>query len=116
MAYYLPTTVTPVRSTSPSTNTRILQAQFGDGYTQRAGDGINTVIQKWDVQWVNLDSTDSDELIDFFEARGGYESFRWIPPGSSLYQKFICKQWSETHPGNSKKNLNASFDEVFDLD
>ena len=116
MAYYLPTTVDPIRATKPVTNTRILQAPFGDGYTQRAGDGINTIIQRWTVEWNCLDSTSSDELIDFFEARGGYESFLWTPPGDSREKKFVCKQWTETHPGNSKKGLTASLEQVFDLD
>jgi len=111
----LPTTKTPIRATRNTVNTRVLEAQFGDGYTTRAGDGINTIVETWNVEWAALDSTSSAEIISFLEARGGYESFTWTPPGSSTQKKFICKQWSETHPGNSLKNISATFNQVFDL-
>jgi len=110
-----PSTVTPVRATQPSVTARTLQAQFGDGYSQRAGDGINTIVDEWDVQWNALDQTNADEIIDFLEARGGYESFEWTPPGESVEKKYVCKQWNKSFPGASLTNISAKFQQVFDL-
>jgi phage-related protein len=110
-----PTTVTPVKSSGKKTSSRIIEAQFGDGYTQRAGDGINTVVDTWNLEWNCLDSTSYLEMVNFLKARGGYESFTFIPPGESSSKKFTCKEWSTSHPGNSKYILTADFLEVFDL-
>jgi phage-related protein len=116
MAYYFPTTVLPIRATAPQITARVLQANFGDGYNQRVNDGINNINEQWDVQFAALDQTNAAEIIDFLEARGGYQSFLWIPPGESTYKKYICKEWNKSFPGASLTNISAKFMRVFDLD
>lgn len=38
-------------NSSADTRYRIRKAQFGDGYTQVAGDGINPVIRSWELNF-----------------------------------------------------------------
>ena len=111
----LPSTVDPSLATNRKTDARVLEAGFGDGYSQRAGDGINTVMDTWNVSWNCLNATDYNELNDFFEDNQGYISFEWTPVGETVEKKFICRQWSTNHIGNSKYVLSATFNEVWDL-
>ena len=110
-----PVTITPTKQSGKETETRIIEATFGDGFTQRAGDGINTIVDTWSLEWTCLDSTSYSEMTDFLDDRGGFESFTFIPPGETVTKKFTCKKWSTSHPGNSKYVLSADFLEVFDL-
>ena len=100
-----------------TTDTRTLQANFGDGYTQRAADGINITKDIWQLRWIGLSSTDSDTLTDFFEARGGWEEFEWTPHGEVSAKKFICKNWNKTWNRSEECiNIEAQFEQVYDLD
>ena len=95
---------------------KVLEASFGDGYTQRTPDGINNIQEIWSVQWDRLDTTSRDEIIDFFVARKGSESFNWTPPRQSLPKKFYCKDWSSTPvEGEGLFNIKAKFEQVFDI-
>ena len=113
MASTLPN-ITPTKVSSKSTETRILIADLGDGYTQRAGDSIQTVKQRWTLEWSCKDTTSADTLIQFFEGLEGYQYFWWTPFRESSPRKFICRTWSEGFPGNSKTNISAALEEVFD--
>jgi len=104
----------PTRASSKTVTPRFLRADLGDGYDQRAGDGINTKKQEWSVTFEALDQTNADILIEFFEDLDGYQNFTWIPFRETTARKFICPTWSESFPGNSLTTVSASFTEVFD--
>lgn len=117
----LPTTLSPtVEGTSQVVETRIRRTDFGNGYSQRCGDGINCVKQMWTTEWAG-NKTEIIEYYDFFEARKGYEAFTWIPPWESSSIKVICNSWSETFQNGITSSdgvgtLVAEFEQVFDLD
>lgn len=75
-------------------NFRTLDAQFGDGYSQSAADGINTEFQSWTISCRGLIApdcivaTDIAEVMAFLDSHGGWKSFLWTPPigTESLYQ------------------------------
>ena len=110
-----PNTVSPIRSSNKQTETRVLEANFGDGYSQRAADGINNVIDVWSLEWVALDSTNYQEIETFLRDRGGWDSFDFTPPGESTSKKFVCKQWNTSHHGNNLYSISATFRQVFDV-
>jgi len=58
---------------------RVLTAQFGDGYKQTAGDGINTAVQSWPVQFTG-GAAYITEIRDFLRAHRGVKPFLWTPP------------------------------------
>jgi phage-related protein len=108
-------TYTPSRQSSKSTETRVLRADLGDGYSQRAGDGINVTKQMWTLVFPCEDSTTAIAIYSFFEDKGGSEYFYWTPFRESTPRKFICSSWSETFLGNSNTAITAQLEEVFDL-
>jgi len=94
---------------------RTLKANFGDGYKQRAGDGINTKTKKYNLSWSNLDTDEINAIISFLDGQAGYIAFEYTLPGDSSAQKFICEDYSETWEQGNLKGVSAVFELVFDL-
>lgn len=90
---------------------RILTAQFGDGYQQNAGDGINNKVQSWPLQFTGPKSR-IDPIRAFLDAHKGYISFLWTPPlGVEGYYKATGYQMTAHGAGNY--TLAATFEQVF---
>jgi phage-related protein len=58
---------------------RTLSAQFGDGYSQAAGDGLNNKVQSWPLQFAGRQA-EILAIQDFLDRHKGYKSFYWTPP------------------------------------
>lgn len=58
---------------------RKLVTQFGDGYSQAVGDGINRKMQDWPLSFTGKEA-DIIAVRDFLDARGETQSFTWTPP------------------------------------
>lgn len=58
---------------------RTRKAQFGDGYTQVAGDGINPVMPQWSVSFTG-DEAYVGAIKAFLTRHAGAKSFIWKPP------------------------------------
>ena len=80
---------------------RTLEAKYGDGYVQRAGDGINPQIVMWDLTWTNVDITDINEIAAFLDAREGVYPFYWTAPDESDPALWVCTE------GYKKSAINA---------
>lgn len=92
---------------------RILKASFGDGYEQRAGDGLNTRAQSWSLTF-NGTEAEVQPIQDFLDARAGVESFYWTPPGPGASQKlFACDGYSVVPHVGAQVVLSCVFNEVF---
>lgn len=101
--------------TAGKTECRILENDYGDGYNQRAADGLNSVVATWDVVWEDVSVNDIDTLEAFFEAKKGYIAFLWTPPRRSVAKKWICKEWSRDIQGLKTDRLRATFIQEFNL-
>lgn len=86
------------------------EAQFGDGYRQRAGDGINTESQNWDLRWNNISNADADTIETFLKARAGTEAFEWTTPYSEV-KNFFASSFRRTPNGFGTSNLSVTFEE-----
>jgi phage-related protein len=106
--------IEPNAATSSSTKARVLMAEFGDGYSQRGGDGIHTIKQEISATWTALDTTAANTLISFFEAHEGYIAFLWTPFRETTPKKFICMEWNESYNRASLTTVNATLQQVFD--
>lgn len=100
------------------TGVRFLDVSFGDGYSQRAGDGLNTKTTNPQLTWSALKLTQIDAIEAFFEARNGYEPFYYTLPDEGSARKFIIDKgnWTRTYLGPNQFRLQATFKEVFDID
>lgn len=80
-------TWTHVTEPQGSITHRVLQSQFGDGYSQAVGDGINTKQQTWPLQFIGK----RERIVairDFLDRHAGYKAFLWKPPLDGKPQAF----------------------------
>lgn len=94
---------------------RVLRTDFGDGYSQRAADGINSLKESWTLVWEKISSTNYGTLISFFEGKAGYIAFTWTPPGESTSKTWICQKWSKEPAEVNYYNITAELERVFDI-
>lgn len=96
---------------------RTLNADFGDGYSQGAGDGINTRKESWRISaaghWTDDSGMPVKAMSEFLDRQGGYKAFQWVTPMGQT-KLFKCKDgYSLTHEGAGNFKLAATFHEVF---
>lgn len=85
------------------------KVQFGDGYVQRAPDGINTHLQSWPLTWAGRVGTSGDVLPirDFIVAHVG-QTFFWTPPGGSQGY-YACESYTLSPISRDLYQLAATF-------
>lgn len=101
--------------------TAVDEVNFGDGYSQAAARGINTIRRKLRCNFQPITTTEKDTIVAFLEARGGAESFNLADgevPGYSSGGNFRARKWTLRPLGGNTSNWSVSFvaEEVFDLD
>lgn len=74
-------------SSSKSREARILRADFGDGYYQAAGDGINPYKEKWSLSFSHRKKSVIDIIIAFLETSNSVTPFFWTAPND------VRKKW-----------------------
>jgi len=98
--------------TKPSYKARTIKTQYGDGYAQRLGDGINNVITGWSVVINNCPNADAEAIIAFLASKGGYQSFSWVPLYGSSEVRVICETWDRPTSGPAVSDITATFEKV----
>lgn len=94
---------------------RVSESRFGDGYSQRAPDGLNPIAQEWGLQFRECGDLEADQMIAFLRARGGVESFDWTPLWAATPIKVICPRWSRTQGERTgESDISATFRQVFE--
>jgi phage-related protein len=103
--------VIPSYAIDVETTPRVRVARFGDGYEQRAAEGINRLPRRWSLRFVRHDD-ELDAIEAFLAARGGVEAFDWTPPKGAA-GKWVCRSWrrSLTQPGFGE--ISCTFEEVW---
>lgn len=91
---------------------RVITTQFGDGYQQRLGDGINTNPRTWSLRFTRL-TADIDAIDSFLSTHKGTTAFDWVPPHGAT-GKWICSEWTRTEPTDKVQEIAATFTEVFE--
>lgn len=113
------TLTVPVRATygkqAETVTPRVLTANFGDGYRQEAGDGLNVLSRKIDPTWDVLSSAQADDLLAFFEDKKGYIAFYWTPDGETVSRQWKCTSWTRSPVEYPNVSVTAHFELVFDL-
>jgi phage-related protein len=93
----------------------VLEKKLGDGYTQRAADGLNSVALKYEAVWTALTVGEAKRLLSFFSSRAAVEPFT-VPvlPGLEA-KKWVCKEWSVEWASAQRRNVRAMLEEDFSL-
>lgn len=108
--------ITPAVGTAPlPVEPQVTRYAFGDGYTQRVGNGLNPIAENWEVVWTLLSQTDRDTLSDFLKEKSGVTAFLWVPPGEEVARKYTCKRWLFRPNQTLLYDGTATFVEEFDL-
>jgi len=96
-------------------NPRVLAVRFGDGYEQRAADGINHQPERWNISFTKKSDADVQGVYDFLKARGGVEHFLWTPRGQASPRKFICRGWKRQYDEyDVVQGITFTLEEVFE--
>lgn len=110
----------PVRASFGSTreaNPRLRAVKFGDGYEQIAPDGINHNPLRFSVAFAKRSRREAQYILDFLEARGGYEEFYWVPPAPYDSRRlFRAKTWKHIPHEFNDEEITADFEQVFTPD
>lgn len=101
----------PVYAVSQSVEPRVRKVQFGDGYMQRAADGINTHVRIWNLNFKGIES-EIDDIEAFLQSEGGSASFDWTPPTGTA-GKWICPAWNRSLNNYNDHTITTQFIEVF---
>lgn len=109
--------ISPSYGSSKDTKTRVQRTPFGDGYSQRSGDGINNVIDFWKLSWDLLSIQKINLLEKYFRSRMGYKSFQWsaIRDIDERPKRFISESWNRGFVGAQDDSFSVTIEEVFDL-
>jgi phage-related protein len=90
---------------------KIKKVSFGDGYTQQSPDGINYNLATWNLNWDALTTAEKTSIENFLEAAGGYATFQWTDPTSTLYL-VKCPTWTVSLIEPSIYKITATFNQV----
>jgi phage-related protein len=111
--------VVPDRGQKRNNKPRVFVANFGDGYEQRIANGINSLEQTIDVAFTTRPKADIDDIVAFFESKGGVTNFNFTlsdsnAGGSEETIKVVCDTWDQTWVYDDYYTLNAQFRRVYE--
>jgi phage-related protein len=93
---------------------RVNKAQFGDGYSQRSGDGLNASPRVYTAAWAAIKADEAEAYEAFFDAHKS-TPFRWTPPLESAERKWTAGDSDTNYVGGSTVSFSVQLEEVFDL-
>lgn len=108
-------TYIPSTSFSADSTPKVLTAKFGDGYSQRVADGINTIKKEWNLSFNNRSLADALAIKTFFADRKGVEAFSWTPTGEAAAVSVIAPSWKEVYASPLTRTITAKFQIVYEF-
>lgn len=104
------------RGLSRAPKFRVLTSKFGDGYSQRLGDGINTKEEEFSASFNTRLATEANLLAAYFDYLGGVSAFSITITNLNTDEniKVICEGYTLTYPYTSVHSINANFKRVYE--
>ncbi|KPY70296.1 phage tail protein [Pseudomonas syringae] len=89
---------------------RTWENDFGDGYSQSGGVGINNRTEAWDVTVTGRYGPGQklQQVRDFLDRHEGYKSFIWTPPGG-VQGFYKAKGYKPNTLGGGLHSISANF-------
>lgn len=94
---------------------RVRRVQFGDGYSQRAEDGLNAQPQEWRLNWAAIPDATAEALRLFFKERGGVRIIDWTPFGQAVALKWTNGPFKSKPSGYGISDCSVTLTQEFDL-
>ena len=102
----------PDLNAARSKTLKIKTAQFGDGYAQRAPDGLNSNVDGWDLNFDNITDIEADQIMLFLDTLNGVRSFKWKNPDGVL-RRYTCADYGRTYVNTDNNTVRAKFVQSF---
>lgn len=99
-------------SSKSSATPRVLLAKYGDGYEQRAGDGINNNPRSWPIS-ITRDSHTIMGIEQLMDTWAGIQSFFWVTPRNTI-ARFVCRQYDTQYDDFNKSVFIGTFEQIFE--
>ena len=103
------------QSAQNTTTYKLIEIKYGNGYSQRAGDGYNSNQASWNLDWGTISSADLATMVSAFDAAKGSDYFTWTAPGDAVSKKWVIKQYTRKAMAGSIYSVAATLEQVFDL-
>lgn len=94
---------------------KVILSKFGDGYSQRAPDGINSKIDNWHVIWIPLNDADTQTVVDTLDLVGGWDYITWTSPIDASPKRYVLTDGYSVTPIAKMFIISADLQQVFDL-
>ena len=104
-------TWTPRTEPTGTVEYRVRTVQFGDGYQQAVGEGLNNRSQSWPLVFLG-DEAKIRSIATFLDRHSGSRAFRWTAPLGEP-GLFRCKGYQPTAKGGGLYSLSATFEQAF---
>lgn len=105
----------PTYSYVKTTKARTLRTDFGDGYSQRAGDGLNAIGRSVDLEFSGLTVSQANDIETFLTTKAGYTAFTYTLPDEASAKKWIATEWRRSAQSNTIRTITVTLEQVFDL-
>ena len=106
----------PDKGFTRNSTPRAFKAQFGDGYSQRVGNGINPLDEIFSLKFANRTKADIDQITNFLETKAGITSFNftYAEGGSETTIKVLCSKWSQSWAYDDYYDLQTKLERVYE--
>jgi phage-related protein len=110
---------TPAYS-SPLDNTQsIIEAKFGDGYSQRQRGGLNSNMNSWQLNFTERSNKEARAILTMVGDKGGVEPMEIIMPVDNFSNrpnlKFTIKNPKYNPVSFGLNNISVQVDQVYDI-
>ena len=92
MEVNLPYTEKLLKDYDVSISHSTLSSTFGDGYTQKVPEGLNSKKETWKLTWGGLLPGEKDSLLNVLDGVGVGDILLWIPLYESVEKRFKLAQ------------------------
>jgi phage-related protein len=97
----------------------VLLAKFGDGYEQRAANGINSLREQYSVTFSSRQKSEIDNIVSFFSVKKGITSFDFTVPDTNGLSnettiKVVCDSYNTTFMNSEFYTCSATFRRVYE--
>lgn len=94
---------------------RVLRAQFGDNYAAVGGDGLNPIVDVWQLEFRDVSVTVAGEIDAFLRTKAGVTPFSFVPPKPHDTEIQVRSEgkWGVDPSGGLLRNVRVTLRRVY---
>ena len=115
------TYATPDKQLTKTSTPRVLTAKFGDGYEQRAVDGINNLAETYTLTFKTRPKADIDDIVAFLDSKQNVTKFTLTLPDTNNTTrtgerdvKVVSQEYTTNYEYDNFYTLNVTLRRVFE--